>query len=57
MANKILQHQPKDKPHTQEKFQGAATSARDAIRTFRGLNLYDGHCNGVREWYNEVVVY
>jgi hypothetical protein len=45
---KNLKHQLKGKPHTHEKFQCAATSTRDAIIIFRGLNLYDGHCTAVR---------
>jgi hypothetical protein len=38
------QPQHKDRPHTQEKSQDAATSVEDAIIILRGLNLCDAHC-------------
>jgi hypothetical protein len=38
------QHQHKDRPHTQEKCKGAATSVEDAIIILRGLNLCGVHC-------------
>jgi hypothetical protein len=37
---KSRQHQHKGKPHTQEKSQGAAISAEDAIIIIRGINIY-----------------
>ncbi len=41
---KIHQHHNKGKPHTQEKYQGAAISVEDAIIIIRGLNLHGAHC-------------
>jgi hypothetical protein len=38
------QHLHKDRPHIQEKSQGAATSVEDAVIILRCLNLCGVHC-------------
>jgi hypothetical protein len=40
----VNQHQHKDKPHTQEKFQDAAISVKEVKKLFRGVILSGAHC-------------
>ncbi len=47
---KICQNQPKGKPHPQEKFHGAATYMKVAMKVFTGLSLCGLHCTTVRCW-------
>jgi hypothetical protein len=46
---KNRQHWHKGKPHTQEKYQGAAISVEDAMIKIRALNLCSAHCKNKYE--------